>query len=341
MLVSILLPILNKRVYAEPLKPVEESKIYNAVLYLSLCASGRGFKGSPSLQNLKDGDFINQSGSDILGKAGQVWAVYGLTCKAPDVKKAISNSGMNITELLINNGVYRMNDANSGYVYSGLDNEQAAMNILNAATAKYPDGINFRGLLSKSAQYFVLKDAFLKLCSSGSPPAGSDGGVSVEIVSDSGSKSSKKFMYKEGPNKEVVVGPGITGTDVLSKLKCSDIVAKMNSFATEASTVTTALGGSGGDTSKGEDGDYKPSCEERTGLITGWIVCSAMELLSKGMDTVMDQVDNMLNVDVIEKNNASGGDLKKSWSSFRAIASFMLLAIGLVMILSQALGGGN
>ena len=331
MLVSILLPILSKKVYAEPLKPVEEAKIYNSVFLISKCIEGKGLKGHPSLDDLNKGDFINSAGA----------MQWGLNCEASKIKKAISDSGMNITELLINSGVYTMNNNQNGYDATHMGNEQAAMNILNAATVKYPDGISFRGLLSKTAQYFVLKDAFLNLCSSGSPPAGSDGGVSVEVVSDSGGKSSKKFMYKEGPNKEVVVGPGIISANDVSKLKCGDIVKKMNSFAAEASSVTTALGGSGGDTSKGEDGNYKPSCEERTGLITGWIVCSAMELLSKGMDTVMDQVDNMLNVDIIEKNNASGGDLKKSWSSFRAIASFMLLAIGLVMILSQALGGGN
>ncbi len=88
-----------------------------------------------------------------------------------------------------------------------------------------------------------------------------------------------------------------------------------------------------------EEPKNEPSCEERAKLSSGWIVCSALELLSSGMDTLAGYVDDMLNVDVVKLDNDGG--LRSSWSFFRAVATFMLVAIGLVMIISQAIGGGN
>ncbi len=88
-----------------------------------------------------------------------------------------------------------------------------------------------------------------------------------------------------------------------------------------------------------EEENDPPGCEERAKLSSGWIVCSALELLSSGMDTLAGYVDDMLNVDVVKLDNDGG--LRSSWSFFRAVATFMLVAIGLVMIISQAIGGGN
>lgn len=100
-------------------------------------------------------------------------------------------------------------------------------------------------------------------------------------------------------------------------------------------------------TTDGEGGgDSQASCEERTKLSSGWLVCSAFSLLSNGMEAMLGYVDDMLNVDVadIDQNPSKGGgdhNLKTSWSYFRAIATFMLVAVGLVMIIGQAIGGGS
>ncbi len=81
------------------------------------------------------------------------------------------------------------------------------------------------------------------------------------------------------------------------------------------------------------------SCSEQMKSASGWIVCSILEIISKGVDTVMTIVDSMLNVDA----QALYGDasLHQVWSYFRAVATFLLVGVGLVMVISQALGGGS
>lgn len=88
-----------------------------------------------------------------------------------------------------------------------------------------------------------------------------------------------------------------------------------------------------------EAASNEESCEERMGIGAGWIVCSLIEALSSGMDKMLDQIDSMLNVDALGLNE--NDELRTVWSYFRAIATFALFAVGLVMVISQAIGGGN
>lgn len=87
--------------------------------------------------------------------------------------------------------------------------------------------------------------------------------------------------------------------------------------------------------------DNGESCEAKTSVITGWLFCGAMEFLSSGMDAVLGQVENMLNVDNPELTSGSNGKLHESWNVFRIMANFMLFAVAVVTIISQAMGGGN
>lgn len=85
--------------------------------------------------------------------------------------------------------------------------------------------------------------------------------------------------------------------------------------------------------------DNSQSCEERAALSSGWIVCGILELLSNGMDSMVGIIDSLLNVDATKIGQDA--ELQTIWSYFRAIATFSLVAIALVMIISQAIGGGN
>lgn len=91
----------------------------------------------------------------------------------------------------------------------------------------------------------------------------------------------------------------------------------------------------------GSDANTEESCAQRTMLSAGWIVCSAMELLSSGMNAMMGYIEDMLNVDVANIDKENNGSLYKAWSSFRYIATLLLIGVAIVMILSQAIGGGN
>jgi len=81
------------------------------------------------------------------------------------------------------------------------------------------------------------------------------------------------------------------------------------------------------------------TCQEEFGISTGWIVCDLLEFVSSTIDKLFDAVDSLLSVDALALSSNTG--LRTSWSYFRGIATFSLLAIGLVMVLSQAIGGGK
>ncbi len=342
------MPVFISKVYAEPLKPLDEIKLYTSAQYISQCVKGKGLKDSATLTELGAGDFVNQSGSNLFNTLGNLpvpnffsLLSYGEKCDKDSVKKAMDALGISVNELLLSTGIYRLSsDTGNTYDAQEISNEQAAENILNAAIIKHPDGVNFRGPLSNAAKYYVLKDSFMHLCKDKRSPGNSDG-ISVEVIDDAGKQETVKYVLKVNKNDEVIVSPNISGNELIGKMKCSDIVTNMNNLAkTGIAAQIAALGGSGGSTSD-EDSNDSDSCQEKTGLVTGWLICSGMELLSKGMDAVMDQVDNMLNVDFSLLNTKSGDGLKNAWNVFRIMANFMLFAVAVVMIISQAMGGGS
>ncbi len=85
----------------------------------------------------------------------------------------------------------------------------------------------------------------------------------------------------------------------------------------------------------------KPSCRKRSKLSAGWIVCDAVELLSDKMDKFKENIDELMDIDVASMNNSTTDSLKQSWGFFRILASFLLLAVGIIVIMSQAIGGGS
>lgn len=136
-----------------------------------------------------------------------------------------------------------------------------------------------------------------------------------------------------------------TCADIIGKLKGTGGKALADSYAAlvaekEASGVAADMGGQNiafENIFDEESGDGEKSCTERFMLSSGWIVCSILELLSNGVDTLMNFVDSMLNVD--SQALGQSNELRQVWSYFRVIATFALLAIGLVMVISQAIGG--
>lgn len=123
----------------------------------------------------------------------------------------------------------------------------------------------------------------------------------------------------------------------LTKDRAEAYLKELKKNPDNAKTAPKSAGGNGA----GGEKDKKESCEERMKLSAGWIVCSGLQLLSDGMETLMDYIDDLLNVDVVKLNTLDDGGLHSSWSYFRAVATFLLVAVGLVMIISQAIGGGS
>lgn len=89
---------------------------------------------------------------------------------------------------------------------------------------------------------------------------------------------------------------------------------------------------------EGEEDGTEPdqTCEEimqQEGGI-GWWMCPLLTLVDNGANELLEQLNDLLEVDPSQYNDER---LQEAWGYFRNIASFLLLVVGLVMVLGQAL----
>lgn len=88
----------------------------------------------------------------------------------------------------------------------------------------------------------------------------------------------------------------------------------------------------------GDDEDGPPSCEEKNpGISLSWFLCSVINFFDNTVQGLTNVVDDLLQIDAAYYTDAN---LKTAWSYFRNIASFLLIVIGLVMIIGQAITKG-
>jgi hypothetical protein len=81
----------------------------------------------------------------------------------------------------------------------------------------------------------------------------------------------------------------------------------------------------------------EPSCEsENSIVILGWLLCGFINALDNGIQGLASIAENLL--DINSQNIRNNDELRAVWSYFRAIATFLLLAVGLAMVISQAIG---
>jgi hypothetical protein len=88
----------------------------------------------------------------------------------------------------------------------------------------------------------------------------------------------------------------------------------------------------------GDDADAPPSCEEvNPGISLSWFICSVINFLD---DTIAGLNSAVIQLLVINKDYYTDSGLREAWAYFRNIASFLLIIIGLVMIIGQAVTKG-
>jgi hypothetical protein len=87
------------------------------------------------------------------------------------------------------------------------------------------------------------------------------------------------------------------------------------------------------DSTDADETDETPRCEESFDFPGAWIVCLVLTTISGTVDKMVDAIADMLSVGRAEINDDG---LKIAWSYFRNIASVLLVVIGLVMIIGQA-----
>ena len=92
--------------------------------------------------------------------------------------------------------------------------------------------------------------------------------------------------------------------------------------------------GDGLDLGLGEpEPDGPKICEENFRFPGSFIVCIVLQMVDKSVEKMVDAIADMLSVNRAEINDDG---LKAAWSYFRNIASVLLVVIGLVMIIGQA-----
>ncbi|MCA9333675.1 hypothetical protein KC963_01380, partial [Candidatus Saccharibacteria bacterium] len=75
------------------------------------------------------------------------------------------------------------------------------------------------------------------------------------------------------------------------------------------------------------------SCEANNAAALAWLFCGMIDVIDKGVTGLSDAA-----VELLDTNPAyySNEKLKEVWSYFKNLASFLLIIVGLVMIIGQA-----
>lgn len=89
----------------------------------------------------------------------------------------------------------------------------------------------------------------------------------------------------------------------------------------------------------GGAGAPPPSCQTSNPLDFAWWACGMLGVVDSALEGVTNALSSLLSVTAEDFSQPPGGDqLYKVWSYFRAVASFLLIGVALVMIIGQAIG---
>ncbi len=105
---------------------------------------------------------------------------------------------------------------------------------------------------------------------------------------------------------------------------------------------TGAVNSPAGSTSSGSGGGVSISCETSFFNPLTWIMCPLIDLFQGIINFLDGQINKFLNVpvDFFTETSTSGAGFYAAWASMRTIALVLLVLIGLVMVISQAISIG-
>lgn len=227
-------------------------------------------------------------------------------------------------------GIYEYKD---GWYNRVLDKEKARSAIKSYAEKKF--GFSY-AKMDNPTKYALLLAPFKSQCLS-DPERIEESEEAVTIVDPATGKSEpKKLALRAGmAGKKVEVGYTVSNDNDLT---CAEIRDGLNKYAKDYEKRIKELLDAGVDTSGNSDGtDNAVSCTEQFGISFGWVICQMLEAVGDTVGALFGFVDGILNIDGQIIN--SDYKLRAVWSYFRAIATFLLVIIGLVMVISQAIGG--
>lgn len=92
------------------------------------------------------------------------------------------------------------------------------------------------------------------------------------------------------------------------------------------------IDGGGGSSSNGGT-TAEATCEANNAAALAWLFCGMIDVIDKGVTGLSDAAVELLDTNPAYYSNES---LKEVWSYFKNLASFLLIIVGLVMIIGQA-----
>lgn len=328
----------SAQLYNENMSPTKFAKVYQSWAWMSLCAAN-----GDMIDDVRTSDQLNRA--DVFRSTDKLDAGYildsedgVLQCDSQNDSRIAMQAGeLTGIELFVDSGIYRNDGDTRGFELVSGTRQERARAIRGAYEAKYPNHtFSVQQNLPSSAQYFMLLAAFNGGCEA--VPDGNSPIVIPIVNLDDGSISENRFFYNGG--KVISVGYGNSeGED--GKMSCESIVDYLRQYANDAAAGQRAFIDAGGNPDEDIVDDSEPSeptCESNNALDLNWWLCGVLQSVDNAVTALLDVADNLLSIDTNQlRNNAQ---LQETWSYFRAIASFALLAIGLAMVISQALGSG-
>lgn len=348
---------------AAPLvNPEERARGWQAARYLQRCANITDFSGGTggtfsdgrSEEQMDNGNVFQSAGNSFrvdMGEEGRrvgyiVDSTEGLasaSCKKEDVKTAFEAFGVSGSEILLGSGIYIPDPDNpENYWLPEEYTRESARNKLFGYIRENFD-IDVSKPLSAESQYIALKFTFDQACKlvkydNAAGPGGDRSAVPYVVVSRTGEISTEFWTVSSG---EFPVGAGISSDENGDQQEsCQDIAFGLAQSAEAYQNRVNDLLEQGIETgSTSTTIESEESCTQRAALSFGWAVCGLLEFIASGIEGLMGAVDDLLNIDALSLQEDEG--LRTVWSYFRVIATFALLAIGLIMVISQAIGGNG
>lgn len=342
--------------YAEKAQtPRDRAKVFQAAKGLGECITKSGINDPVTEEKIRSGTIFAQTLGNV--KVGYIIdPVDGnVNCNTPhDVKRLYSVLNIDGPGFFEKAGIYE-GDPNDAKQYiatlqeRGSDaNKKRASTLYDYINKEF--GVDARTSLSEASQYITLKFTYDRACKIRQYKKTNENGNDardVLVVNDKGELSTEFWTI----NKENLqnVGYGLKGDgESDQRMMCETIRIRMNSTADDYSSqvkrlidqgVDTSIEGSvtgGADT---EDAINNETCEEELASPLAWIACPLIGAMQDSITFFFNIADELLNVDAQKFYGDTG--LRQTWSYFRGIATFSLIAIALVMILSQAIGGNR
>ncbi len=161
-------------------------------------------------------------------------------------------------------------------------------------------------------------------------------------------KNGKEYRWREGKegSTKIAVGrdwqfDGYMRCDTLVKIANSEDFltddVDLNELWEKPQLLAEQAGASGEGVIGGalgtSGGDNEPTCESETNNDMAWLLCAGIGLIDDTFASMQGYVDELLDV---SENEFDSPELKAVWSYFKNVATFMLILVGLVMIIGQA-----